>query len=64
MTKWEYLVFSAVYEVRPQNNIEVLGYKLNDKKILFEVDSQFSRDDVNYDKYHSIPMDKIKFLMN
>ena len=53
MTKWEYLVFSAVYEVRPQNNIEVLGYKLNDKKILFEVDSQFSRDDVNYDKFHS-----------
>ena len=53
MTKWEYLVFSTVYEVRPRNNIEVLGYKLNDKKILFEVDSQFARDDVNYDKYHS-----------
>ena len=56
MTKWEYLVFSAVYEVRPQNNIEVLGYKLNDKKILFEVGGDRNlpaRDDVNYDKFHS-----------
>ena len=53
MTKWEYLVFSTVYKARPNNNIEVLGYKLNDKKILFEVDSQFARDDVNYDKFHS-----------
>ena len=56
MTKWEYLVFSAVYEVRPQNNIEVLGYKLNDKIILFEVREDRNlpdRDGVNYGKYHS-----------
>ena len=57
MTKWEYLVFSAVEEVRPHGiNNEVLGYKLNDKIILFEVSQGRNlpnRDGVNYKKYHS-----------
>ena len=57
MTKWEYLVFSAVEEVKPHGiKNEVLGYKLNDKIILFEVREDRNlpdRDDVNYEKYHS-----------
>ena len=52
MTKWEYLVLSHHLKSTEGGYME-LGYKLNDKKILFEVDSQFARDDVNYDKYHS-----------
>ena len=57
MTKWEYLVFSAVKEVKPHGiKNEVLGYKLNDKIILFEVREDGNLPDragVNYGKYHS-----------
>ena len=52
MTKWEYLVFSPHEKTTEWGGV-LAGYKLNDKKILFEVDSQFARDDVNYDKFHS-----------
>ena len=53
MTKWEYLVLSPYQKGTVISVDTVIGYKLNDKKILFEVDSQFARDDVNYDKFHS-----------
>ena len=53
MTKWEYLVLSPHLKPTEHGGSTTIGYKLNDKKILFEVDSQFARDDVNYDKFHS-----------
>ena len=56
MTKWEYLVLSPHLEFTGHGGSRTLGYKLNDKIILFEVSEGRNlpdRDGVNYVKYHS-----------
>ena len=56
MTKWEYLVLSPHLEFTGHGGSRTLGYKLNDKIILFEVSEGRNlpyRDGVNYGKYHS-----------
>ena len=56
MTKWEYLVLSPHLEPTGHGGYTTLGYKLNDKIILFEVSEDRNlpdRDGVNYEKYHS-----------
>ena len=56
MTKWEYLVLSPHQGYIGDGVYTTLGYKLNDKIILFEVNEDRNlpdRDDVNYEKYHS-----------
>ena len=54
MTKWEYLVLSP-HHAR-HGDLHLVGYKLNDKIILFDVSEGRTlpdRDGVNYEKYHS-----------
>ena len=56
MTKWEYLVLSHHLKYDGEGGYMDLGYKLNDKIILFEVREDRNlpdRDGVNYGKYHS-----------
>ena len=55
MTKWEYLVLSP-HHGYINEGFTIVGYKLNEKIILFEVSEDrknFDRDGVNYEKYHS-----------
>ena len=56
MTKWEYLVLSPHQKGTVIGVDTVIGYKLNDKIILFEVSEDRNlpdRDGVNYGKYNS-----------
>ena len=56
MTKWEYLVLSPHEGYLADYANITVGYKLNEKIILFEVSEdrkKFDRDGVNYEKYHS-----------
>ena len=56
MTKWEYLVLSHHLKSLGEGGYMELGYKLNDKIILFEVREDRNlpdRDGVNYGKYYS-----------
>ena len=56
MTKWEYLVLSPHLKPTGHGGYTTLGYKLNDKIILFEVSEDRNlpdRDGVNYGKYYS-----------
>ena len=56
MTKWEYLVLSPHWGyVDGGYTPSIVGYKLNEKIILFEVreDKKIDSDGVNYEKYYS-----------
>ena len=57
MTKWEYLVLSPHWGYFGDGYTNTtVGYKLNEKIILFEVSedrNKFDHDGVNYEKYHT-----------
>ena len=54
MTKWEYLVLSP-HQGYINEGYTTVGYKLNEKIILFELreDKKIDSDGVNYEKYYS-----------